>query len=130
MSAQLSLFWPDGEKIPDEHLQKIYRHPPLAPEKFNRGALVVGARGAGKTTLLRYQKETHSGIAIHIALNTELASLSKQTALGPLAPSTTAAQEELIGNKATSLLALSVADRLASKKISIPWNELRHCLPS
>ena len=130
MSTQLSLFWPDGEKIPDEQLRKVYRHPPLAPQRFHRGALVVGARGAGKTTLLRYQKETHSGIAIHVALNTELASLSKQTALGPLAPNTTAAQEELIGNKATSLLALSVSERLTSKRVPIPWNALRHCLPT
>jgi hypothetical protein len=128
-SAQLSLFWPDGEKIPDEQLQKVYRHPPLVPQRFNRGTLVVGSRGAGKTTLLRFQKETHDGVAVHIALNTELASLSKQTALGPLSPRTTAAQEELIGNKATSLLAISLVERLTMKEVPSPWGALRECIP-
>jgi hypothetical protein len=129
MPTQLSFFWPDGEKIPDEHLRSVYRHPPLVPDRFNRGALVVGSRGAGKTTLLRFQKESHPGVALHVALNTELASLSKQTALGPLSPTTSATQEELLGNKATSLIAVSVAERLAKKSITPPWDELRECLP-
>ena len=76
--------WIEGEKIPDERVREIFRQPPGVPSLFFRSSLVIGSRGVGKTTLFRYLKEIHHGVAVHISLATEFASLTKQTALGPL----------------------------------------------
>ncbi|MCI0604589.1 nucleoside 2-deoxyribosyltransferase [bacterium] len=121
--------WVEGEKIPDERVQDIFQPPPEIPTKFYRSALVIGSRGAGKTTLLRYQKHVHDGIAAHISLATEFASITKQTGLGALAFDIPTAIEPLIIGKATALLALSITDRLLKKNV-IPSSEaLAGCLP-
>jgi hypothetical protein len=121
--------WIEGEKIPDEHIRSIFQQPPGVPISFYRSSLLVGSRGVGKTTLFRYQKEIHDGIAIHISLNTEFASLTKQTGFGPLAFDIPADIEPLIIGKATSLLAVSLAERLLKKGMTIPREPLLDCLP-
>jgi hypothetical protein len=121
--------WLDGEKIPDNRIREIFRPPPQVPTEFYRSALIIGAKGAGKTTLFRYHKETHPGLAVHISLATEFASLAKQSALGPLAIDYPPDVEQLVVGKATSLLAVSIAARLARKRIPIPWDTLRECIP-
>src|ERR1035441_5647437 len=112
---QLAL-WPDGEKIPDIEVRNVFRWPPNVPKKFARSTLIVGSKGAGKTTLLRYQKETHEGVAIHISLATDLSSLPKQAARGPLSGPAGAKEEELLISKATSLLAATFAARLSAPR--------------
>jgi len=121
--------WIEGERIPDERLRDIFRPPPGVPITFLRSSLVVGSRGAGKTTLFRYQKLTHTGIAIHINLAAEFASLTKQTGFGPLALDIPQTMEPHLVGKATSLLALTVAERLSKKNIPVPTSELCPCLP-
>jgi len=129
-TSQQLILWHEGEKIPDEELTRIFQRPPSVPPYFGRSALVVGSKGAGKTTLLRYQKEIHEGVAIHLSLATELASLSKQAAVGPLTLHTKSTQDELLIGKTISLLALSISERLSRKGLEPPWNALRDCLPS
>lgn len=122
--------WVDGEQIPDDRIEDIFHPPPGLPLRFLRSALIVGARGVGKTTLFRYQKCIHSGVAIHISLATEFATLTRQTGFGPLATDVPRELEAAIIGKASSLLALSVAERLARRGMSIPREALIQCLPS
>lgn len=119
----------DGEKIPDERIREIFCPPPLVPTKFNRSSLIIGSKGAGKTTLFRYQKSIHSGIALHVSLATEFASLAKQSGLGPLAIQYPSDIEPLLIGKAISLLAISISTRLAKKGIISPLDALYECLP-
>jgi len=91
--------------------------------------LIVGSRGVGKTTLFRYLKQVHHGLAVHISLATELASLTKQAGLGPLSTDCPPEIEPLVIGKATALLALSLVQRLSGKGLSIPHPQLRACLP-
>ena len=121
--------WIEGEKIPDERIQEIFRQPPDVPLRYFRSALVIGARGAGKTTLFRYLKEVHDGIAIHISLTTEFASLTKQTGYGALAYDIPSVMEPLIIGKANSLLACSIAERLVRKKCAVPHDAFFACIP-
>jgi len=125
----IPLPWIEGEKIPEEQLIQIFRPPPGVPAKFFRSSLVIGSRGAGKTTLIRYQKATHQGIALHINLAAEFACLTKQTGFGPLALDIPQSMEPLLIGKATSLLALTVAERLLKKELPVSGPELRACLP-
>src|ERR1022692_4935567 len=81
----LNHLWVDGEQIPDDRIEDIFHPPPGVPARFLRSALIVGARGVGKTTLFRYQKRVHCGVAVHISLATEFATLTRQTGFGPLA---------------------------------------------
>jgi len=113
--ATIKAPWIEGEKIPDSRLREIFRQPPGAPPAFYRSSLVVGSRGVGKTTLFRYHKEVHDGIAVHISLATEFASLTKQTAIGPLSVDFPAALARLVCGKATALLAVSISERLTRK---------------
>jgi predicted AAA+ superfamily ATPase len=64
MASKQLAFWPDGEKIPDDDVRRVYQRPPEMPELFSKSALIVGAKGVGKTTLLRYQKAIHEGVAL------------------------------------------------------------------
>lgn len=119
----------DGEQIPDDRIRDIFRWPPAITRTFIRSSLIVGSRGVGKTTLFRYLKSTHSGLAIHLALGAEFSSFGKDAAMGPLGRGYSKTMEQLIASKAISLLALSVADRLAAKKIQPDLDLLNHCLP-
>jgi hypothetical protein len=128
---QLAL-WAEGEKIPDTEIIRVFRKPPGIPDVFGRSALIVGSKGAGKTTLLRYQKEKHSrgGIAIHVSLATELASIPKQAGLGPLSLHAAPRDEDLLINKIVSLLAVGLAARLCRKHVRIPLDVLHECIPT
>lgn len=128
-TTQLFL-WPEGEKIPDDQIRRVFRKPPNVPTPISRSALVVGSKGAGKTTLLRYHKEVHQGIAIHLSLATELASLPKQAAVGPLSLHMETTQHERLIGKTISLLAASITHRLAKKGIEPPWDDFFECLPA
>ncbi|MFQ5852220.1 MAG: hypothetical protein ACE5JU_16755 [Candidatus Binatia bacterium] len=121
--------WVEGEKIPDERVRQIFCPPPFVPTTFYRSSLIIGARGVGKTTLFRYLKETHRGLAVHISLATEFASLTKQTGFGPLALEYPQTLEPLFVGKATTLLALSLVERLCRKNIVAPADILAECLP-
>lgn len=121
--------WVEGEKIPDERVREIFRPPPGVPTAFYRSSLVIGSRGVGKTTLFRYQKEIHDGIAVHISLAAEFASLTKQTGLGPLAFECPPGLEQLLIGKATSCLAVSVVERLRRKDVLPPVDAFHACLP-
>lgn len=120
--------WPDAERIPEKRVREVFRSPPAMPARFVRSALVVGSRGAGKTILFRYLKDTHTGFATHIYLSTEFASLTK-AGHGPLAPRYPENIEKQLSGKATSLLALSISDRLQRKGLSVPIEHLLRCLP-
>lgn len=122
--------WLDGEKIPDDRIREIFRPPPLVPATFYRSSLIIGYKGAGKTTIFRYQKAVHDGLALHVSLPTEFASLTKQTARGPLTIEYPTDLELFLIGKATSLLAISIAERFAKKGLSPPLDLLRECIPS
>lgn len=131
-----SEFWLDGEKIPDNYLEKIFRSPPNFPSPdnifqfFNRSALVIGGRGTGKTTLFRYLKNRHVGIALHIFLPTEFESVTKQTGYGPFASSFPSHLELLIASKSISLLAITIITRLFDKGVrGVETNAVVKCLP-
>jgi hypothetical protein len=128
--GNLVLPWVDGEKIPDERVREIFRPPPGVPTRFYRSTLVIGSRGVGKTTLFRYSKETHVGLAVHISLATEFASLTKQTGLGPLGLDYPRNLEHLVVGKATTLLALAFVGRLLKKGVAPPLQALVECIPS
>lgn len=121
--------WLDGEKIPDERIREIFRPPPIVPSAFHRSSLIIGSKGAGKTTIFRYQKSMHNGLALHISLPTEFASLTKQTAYGPLTIEYPTDLELFIIGKATSLLAVSVAERFVRKGLPTPLEPFRECIP-
>jgi len=121
--------WVDGEKIPDDMLRDVFRPAPDIPTIFHRSSLIIGARGAGKTTLFRYLKAIHNGTATDISLATELASITKQTGMGPLSFEIAPGIEPMIVGKATSLIALSVVAHLVRKGISVPKETLAYCLP-
>jgi len=125
----LNHLWVDGEQIPDDRIEEIFQQPPGLPPKFLRSALIVGARGVGKTTLFRFQKRIHEGIALHISLATEFAPLTRQTGFGPLAYEVPRDLEPGIIGKASALLAMSIAQRLAKKAVPMPSEMLRLCLP-
>lgn len=110
-------------------MRDIYRDAPGMPSNFYRSSLIIGSRGVGKTTLLRYQKEIHEGIAIHISLATEFASITKQTGLGSWSAEWASELQPQIVGKAISLLALSLAERLLEKGIIIPTSFLAKFLP-
>ncbi len=120
--------WLDGEKIPDDHLRDIFCVPPGIPRALHRSSLITGSKGVGKTTLLRYQEKTHIGISTYISFPNEFASLTKQTGNGPLAQ--TFEYSDSLCGKATSLLALGITRRLASKGLAIPREAIISCLPS
>src|SRR5579864_5126145 len=100
MALGTAHLWVEGEKIPDDRLTEIYCQPPGVPVAFYRSHLIIGSRGVGKTTLFRYQKLKHEGIAVHLSLATELASLTKQIGLGPLAMDCPPELEPLLIGKA------------------------------
>lgn len=122
--------WIDGEKIPDEKIQDVFRPSPSVPTSFHRSALIIGSKGAGKTTLFRYLKSTHGGLAIHISLATEFGSIAKQSAFGPLSIQYPSEIEQLIVGKATSLLAVSVLTRMTKKNIAFDREAALGCFPS
>ncbi|MCP5106415.1 MAG: hypothetical protein GY950_23720, partial [bacterium] len=126
---KISLPYVDGEKIPDNMVEKIFKQPPGVPTIFLRSNLVVGSRGVGKTTLFRYLKEIHQGTAVHLSLATELSSVTKQTGKGPLSDEFTYEQEKLIIGKTISLLAASITDRLYKKGLVPEVENLSRCLP-
>ena len=121
--------WKDGEKIPTQRLVQIFRQPPGLPDRFDRSAFVIGAKGAGKTTLFRYQKAVHTGVALHISLASEFASIARQAAIGPLTFEFTVALERQIERKAAALLCLAVAARLFKRGIDPPLGNVAQCLP-
>ncbi|MDO8500753.1 MAG: hypothetical protein Q7S20_02820 [Gemmatimonadaceae bacterium] len=59
----------------------------------------------------------------------ELASITKQTGHGPLSSDYSAAMEGLISSKATSLLAVSIAERVTRKGIGVAAEIINPCLP-
>ena len=128
MGNQVKIF-EDGEKIPNRKILSIYTPPPQVPEVFNRNTLIVGTRGAGKSTIIRYQKALHSGMALHISLITELACLTKQTGVGPLSRGFSPLLENLIIKKASSLLTISIAERIIAKGGSIAKDLILDFLP-
>ena len=121
--------WVDGEKIPDDRLEEIYLHPPGVPVSFVKSQLIIGSRGVGKTTLFRFQKLRHPGIAIHLSLATVFSSITKQSGLGPLSFDCPPGIEPLISAKASSLLAMSLCERLSAKGVVLSADLLRPCLP-
>jgi len=118
----------DGEKIPEPRLAEIYVQHPDAPPQFGRSTLLVGGRGVGKTTLLRLRKHEYEGVAVHLSLVTEFASIAKATHAGPL-EANVGDFEKRIAGKATSLLAVGIAWRLARRGLIVPGTELLRCLP-
>src|SRR5258705_12804521 len=99
-----SVPWIDGEKIPEESIDKIFRNPPDLPKELLRNSLVIGSRGVGKTTWFRYLKYKHEqnkGIAIHLSLGTVLGPLTKETGQGVLAYNVPKELENSIIGKST-----------------------------
>src|SRR5580658_4001557 len=129
MNAKTDL-WVDGEQIPDDRIEEIFQQPPGLPVRFLRSALIVGARGVGKTTLFRYLRKIHEGVAVHVSLVTEFASLTLQTGFGPLAPEIPKELEAGIIGKASALLATCIALRLVKRGISVPLDAMGQCLPN
>jgi hypothetical protein len=123
--------WIEGEKIPDRRVKAIFRPPPELPSVFLRSSLLIGSRGAGKTTLFRYQEQIHQGVAIYVSLAEEFGPLAREMSYGPLAFDIPNHIESYLIGKATSLLAISIAEHLNHKghTISIKRSSLAECLP-
>lgn len=121
--------WVEGEKIPEDRLNEIFRPPPAVPARFLRSSLIIGSRGAGKTTLLRYHKLNHKGIAVHVALADAFSCLTKQTAYGPFAFDIPDTLQPVLISKAISVLAIALAEQLIRKNIRLRSQELNRCLP-
>lgn len=121
--------YPDGEQIPDEKVADWFAPPPGVPERFARSTLVVGARGAGKTILLRYHKERHHGIAIRLPLGGILSPIQKQLALGVLAEDLPPAIRAAAEGKASSLVALALAERIFRRGLPVGRGVVGQCLP-
>lgn len=120
----------DGEAIPDERFDSIFRSPPGVPTAFHRSALLIGARGVGKTTLFRHVKARHEGIACHINLTAELGSITKQAGLGALSTDAPKDVSDLMSAKAACLVLAVVADRLAKRGVALESAGLADFLPS
>jgi hypothetical protein len=121
--------WVEGEKIPEDRLNEIFRQPPSVPPQFLRSSLIIGSRGAGKTTLLRYHKLNHKGIAVHVGLADAFSCLTKQTAYGPFAFDIPDTLQPVLISKAISVLAIALAEQLIRKNIRLGSHELNCCLP-
>src|SRR3954454_20085725 len=75
-------FWPNGEQIPDAHIERVYRQPPGVPVSLTQSTILVGPRGVGKTTYLRYQAAQHKGLHIFLRLEVELSVLGRDDGYG------------------------------------------------
>ncbi|MCL4210362.1 MAG: hypothetical protein KJZ68_06845 [Phycisphaerales bacterium] len=132
-STASSLGYRDGEGIPDSRIREVFRQPPEIPPAFNRSALLVGPHGAGKTVLFRFHKVVHDeagGTALHINLVQDTASISQRDGIGPWTVDIPSDLQRQIAGKTSSLLAISIAERLSLKKrLKIPPTWLDTCLP-
>ncbi len=99
------------------------------PGRFQEVRSSAGSKGVGKTTLLRYQKAIHDGVALHLSLATELSSLARQDALGPLVRQASGVRSDFVGNKASALLSLSIASRLLRKRVRVNRDAVAECIP-
>lgn len=105
----------DAERIPDSLIPSIFRIPPLIPERFERSALIIGARGSGKTLLFRHLLHKHDGIALHVTLSEDLSPIGHQTGEGPLSYESAEAFRSSVPGMTTALLATSVVRGVLEK---------------
>jgi len=83
----------------------------------------------GKTTLFRFLKVSYDGPSVHLALAADFQTFAKDASLGPLASNYSKETERLIAKKATTLLALSLAERFLAKGLIVSRDTIVPCIP-
>ncbi len=102
----------EADRVPTPQLQMTHVPHPDAPPKFQRCALLVGARGAGKTFLLRHRRHFVQPGALYINLRVELQTLARAYGIGSQATDLPADLETLVRRQAVALVALAIAREL------------------